>query len=97
MVLNENLSIYIILLNIQSLLPKIDILQAEMQSYDVLVFTETWLSPQTTNDEILIPNFNPPFRNDRIGRLGGGVAIYVRTGLYSFERNNLIYGELEAL
>ena len=42
--LSNNLSIFH--LNIQSLLPKIDVLDAEMQHYDVLVFTVTWLSPQ---------------------------------------------------
>lgn len=70
-ILNANFSIKH--LNIQSLLPKIDILEIETQSYDALVFTETWLSSKVTNDEILIPNFNPPFRKYGIGRLGGGV------------------------
>lgn len=60
---------------------KLDKLETETQNYDALLFTETWLSSQVTNDENLIPNFNPPFRHDRNGILCGGVAIYVRTGL----------------
>ena len=93
--LSNNLSIFH--LNIQSLLPKIDILDAEMQQYDVLVFTETWLSPQLANDEILINNFEPPYRKDRDNRLGGGVAIYVRSGMQSKQRTDLIHGDIEAL
>lgn len=94
-IFGNNLSI--VHLNIQSLLPKIDILDAEMQQYDILVFTETWLTPETANDEIAITNFDPPFRNDRENRVGGGVAIYVRTGLQSTQRSDLIHGDIEAL
>ena len=68
-----------------------------MQQYDVLVFTETWLSPQLANDEILINNFEPPYRKDRDNRLGGGVAIYVRSGMQSKQRTDLIHGDIEAL
>lgn len=91
----NNLSI--VHLNIQSLLPKIDILDAEMQHYDILVFTETWLSSRVSNEEICITNFDPPYRNDRENRLGGGVAIYVRTGLQSARRSELIHGGIEAV
>ena len=38
-----------------------------------------------------------PFRCDRKNRLGGGVAIYVREGLYSNERTYLEVDELEAI
>lgn len=53
-------------LNIQSLKSKIDILSVEAQPYDILVFTETWLNGNTADDELLIPNFCPPYRMDRI-------------------------------
>lgn len=92
---SHNLSI--IHLNIQSLLPKISILEVEMQSYDILIFTETWLSPRISNDDICIPNFNPPYRKDRLGRQGGGVAIYTRIGIPSVERQDLLYNDLEAI
>ena len=42
-VLRDHLNI--VHLNIQSLYPKRDILQVEMQYYDIVVLTETWLSP----------------------------------------------------
>ena len=65
-------------LNIQSLLPKIDITRCEAHAYDVLVFTESWLKPQVSNDSIPIDGFAPPHRTDRYDRPGGGVAMYVR-------------------
>ena len=68
-----------------------------MQSYDILVFTETWLSPQISNDDILITNFNRPYRKDRLGRQGGGVAIYTQVGISSVERTDLLYNDLEAV
>ena len=84
-------------LNIQSLRPKIDLLQAEMQVYDILIFTETWLSPNITDDEISIPNFQKPLRLDRANRVGGGVAIYIRDNLFATVRLDLQVPSLEAL
>ncbi|MES9882168.1 MAG: endonuclease/exonuclease/phosphatase family protein [Sedimenticola sp.] len=84
-------------MNIQSLKPKLDLLAIESQPYDVLIFTETWLSTDTSNDDLLIPNFNPPLRKDRQGRLGGGVAIYIREGLHATHRPDLSINGLESL
>ena len=67
-------------LNIQSILPKMDLLEVEVQNYDILVFTETWLSPQSSNDDLLLKNFDPPYRQDRHARVGGDVAIYIASG-----------------
>jgi len=63
-------------LNIQSLRPKLDILEVEAHPYDVLVLTETWLNPSIPDDDIALLHFQQPFRCDRINRLGGGVVIY---------------------
>ncbi len=52
---------------------------------------------ETKTDTILIPNFQPPFRCDRIGRVGGGVAIYVKDTLYAKERSDLSIINLEAI
>ena len=65
----NNLSI--VHINIQSLLPKLEILEADMQQYDILVLTESWLSPSISNEDIKITNFNIPCRNDRVEKLGG--------------------------
>ena len=61
-------------LNIQSLRPKLDILQVETQPYDIVVL-ETWLNPSVSNADLLIRIFQCPFRCDRKGRNGGGVSI----------------------
>ena len=68
-VLDHSLSI--LHLNVQSILPKIDILRAEMQMYDVLVFTESRLSDSMNDDEINIQIFQNPFEQmDRAGAVG---------------------------
>ena len=90
---NHNLSI--IQLNLQSLVPKLDILETEMQFYDILVFTQTLLKPEI--DDLRISTFDTPYRKDRTDGPGGGVAIYVKTGLNCICRSDLINEELEAL
>ena len=84
-------------LNIQSILPKLDLIKCESLAYDVLVFSESWLKPVTANDKLLIEAFHPPFRADRIGRPGGGVIIYVRQSLVCKRRNDLEINNLEAV
>ena len=76
-------------LNIQSILPKLDLIKCKSLAYDVLVFSESWLKPVTANDKLLIEAFHPPFRADRIGRPGGGVIIYVRQSLVCKRRTDL--------
>ncbi len=76
-------------LNIQSIKPKLDILEIEAQPYDILIFTETWLTPAIHDTDLHITSFSPPFRCDRADRLGGGVAIYTREGLHATKRSDL--------
>ena len=68
-------------LNIQSVLPKIDLIRGEATSYDILIFSESWLKPTVNNQEIHIENFMPLFRTDMNDRPGGGVIVYVRDTL----------------
>ena len=83
-------------LNIQSILPKIDILQHEMQAFDVYVFTETWLNDGINDSQIKVVNFNDPFRCDRDDR-SGGVAIYVNENLNATRRRDLELNGLECV
>ena len=46
-----------------------------MQYYDIVVLTETWLSPNQKTEDIIIPNFDAPYGKDRYDRPGGAVAI----------------------
>jgi hypothetical protein len=43
---------------------------------------ETWLNTNVANQDISLDNFQSPFRKDRVDRLGGGVAIYVKNGYH---------------
>lgn len=83
-------------LNIQSLLPKIDILQYEMQPFDIFVFTETWLNEEVDSRNLKIINFTEPFRRERCER-AGGVAIYVKDSLGCRRRPDLEIKDLECV
>ena len=93
--LSNHLSIFH--LNIQSIVPKIDIIRSGADAFDVLVFSESWLKPFITDDTIQIENFKPPFRKDRVDRIGGGVALYVRDTIPCKRRTDLELRDLESV
>ena len=68
--LNHNLSF--VHYNVQSIVNKLDVLQAELFEIDILSFTETWLNPSISNEEILLQSYNTPERKDRPGDPHGG-------------------------
>ena len=76
-------------LNTQSILPKIDLIRGEATSYDILIFSESWLNPTVNNNEIRIENFMPPFKTDRNDRPGSRVIAYVRDTLSCKRRVDL--------
>ena len=84
-------------LNIQSLLPKIDLIQCETIAHDILIFTESWLKPTINDGSIHIENFLPPFRTDRCESPGGGVIAYVRDTLFCKRRTDLEIRGVEGL
>ena len=49
-------------LNIQSLVPKLDLIYAEYEHFDIMSFTETWLKGNNSDDSIELLNFQKPFR-----------------------------------
>ena len=83
-------------LNIQSIVPKLDLIEGEAASYDVLVFSESWLNPDVPDESLHIEHFSPPFRTDRTDRTGGGVIVYVRDTISSKRRSDLEIRGLEA-
>ena len=74
-----------------------DLLEAEVQNYDIFVFTETWLSPQISDDDLLLENFDPRYRQDRHARVVWGVAIYIASGIPSCKCNDIIQGDIEGI
>lgn len=66
-------------MNVRSLVPKIDLVRAWVQSSDpdVLVLSETWLKKSVSDSSIDIGDYKL-FRADRLSK-GGGVAIYVKS------------------
>ena len=53
--------------NVQSLVPKIDILGTELFEFDILAFSETWLNPSVLSQVLHIQTFRAPERKDRVG------------------------------
>ena len=72
--LHHNLSF--VQYNVQSIVNKLDILQAELHDIDILSFTETWLSPDISTEDIILQSYNKPERKDRPEDPHGGVIIY---------------------
>lgn len=74
------LSLSVIFTNIRSFLPKRDVISnlVSSSSSNILVLSETWLHSDISDHEVLadLPNFTV-FRNDRIDRRGGGVAVAI--------------------
>ncbi|BHF71211.1 hypothetical protein SprV_0401426600 [Sparganum proliferum] len=73
--------------NVQSILPKLDELKIHIcdLSPDVVSLTESWLSENVDDRELMLPGFQL-FRRDRRDRQGGGVVTYVKHGLLVSEK-----------
>ena len=79
--LNQNHHLAFIHYNVQCLLPKFDIIQAELYAFDVIALTKTWLHPVIDTDEILFHAHSPPEHKDRQTDRHGGVLLYVKEGI----------------
>ena len=64
--------------NIQSIFSKLEILNAELFEFDILVFTEAWLGPTIDTDDLILQSYNRPERKDRDSDTHGGVMLYVK-------------------
>ena len=59
-------------LNIQSIIPKLDLFAAEYKDFDISSFSESWLNSNHTDESIKLLNFHTPFRSDRDPHKMGG-------------------------
>lgn len=83
--------------NVQSILAKLDILHAELLEFDILAFSETWLSSTTATDDLLLQSFNTPERRDRAGDRYGGLILYVKEGIHYRRRKDLEPRHIECI
>ena len=89
--MKSNKGFKLCMLNVRSLLPKIDEVRLSMSKFDIICLCETWLSTVVTDPLIKIPGFEI-FRQDRkfdvnihgTPKRGGGLCIYVRDSLAKY-------------
>ena len=84
-------------MNARSIRNKISLIQAQINTFDIITVSETWLKPSIENDTILLNGFHPPLRKDRPTEPWGGVAIYVSNKLICKARPDLDIAPLEAV
>lgn len=82
--------------NVQSILPKLDILFTELFEFDILAFSETWLNPSVSSNDLL-QSFHGPERKDRTGDSHCGVMIYVKDAIRYKRRHDLEIIVIECL
>ncbi|XP_060799413.1 uncharacterized protein LOC132901016 [Neoarius graeffei] len=89
--------LYILHLNVRSLLPKIDEVRnlAHQWNPSVLCFSETWLDCTILDPEVDIPGYSC-VRKDR-DRNGGGVVVYIRNNIAFNVRPDMMDNDLEAV
>ena len=81
----------------KAFLLKLELLETELIEFDILAFTETWLSPATDTNELLLHSFNTPERKDREGDNHGGVMICVKDCLHYRRRADLESRNIESI
>ena len=74
--------------NVQSILPKFDILFTELCDFDILAFSETWLNASITDDDISHQLYHKPERKDRADGYGG-VLLYVKK-LFNIKEDEIL-------
>ena len=75
--------------NVQSIVPKLDMILAELFDIDVLAFMETWLNRNIDSDDISLISFHHPERKDRIADSHGGVIVYIKDSIQYVRRRDL--------
>jgi len=86
---HSNKELSVVHVNARSIAKKIDLLEAEISTFDIITLSETWLHPNISNDKLSIKNFQQPIRLDRDTGPWGGVAVYVKNNLPSKHRTDL--------
>jgi hypothetical protein len=91
-------SVSFIHLNIQSLVPKLDLIYAEYEHFDILSFTEIWLKGDNSDDFTELLNFQKPFRRDRGQEKNRReIVVYIKENMYAYRRPDLEVNGMEAI
>ena len=91
-------SVAFVHLNIQSLVPKLELIYAEYEHFDIMSFTETWLKGDNSDDSIELLNFQKPYRRVRgPEKNGGGAVVYIKENIYAYRRPDLEVNGIEAI
>ena len=83
--------------NVQSIRYKLDLLLAEFSQFDIISFTETWLSGNCPTSDLIFPSYYAPERKDRISDRYGGVMVYIKDSISYIRRNDLEINGLECI
>ena len=84
--------------NINSIQNKAIYIEAELNHFDIITLSETWLHGNFPKEKIKITGYQEPIRKDRQDNSGyGGVAIYLKSDIYGKHRPDLEVEHLEAL
>ena len=83
--------------NVQSILPKLDILFTELCDFDILAFSESWLNASVPDEDLSFQLDHKPERNDRVGDSHGGVIIYVKESLHYTRRRDIEPNGIECI
>ena len=75
-------TISIIHINANRIKNKLSQIELKTKDIDIITISETWLTQDIPDDNMMIKGFHKTIRKDRDGE-GGGVAIYVREKSYS--------------
>ena len=72
-----------------SVLTKIDLIQAELSTFDIVTLSETWLKLTTNTNDIRLEGYHVTERTDLITDGYGDVIVYVTTSIYYKRRKDL--------
>ncbi|KAH3735529.1 hypothetical protein DPMN_042064 [Dreissena polymorpha] len=72
--------------NVKSFIAKKEILFADLNGFDILAFTETWLSPTVDSADLLFPSYRTPFKRHRPNDPRGGIILYIKSDIFATER-----------
>ena len=82
--------------NIQSILNKVDSIGSVLRNFNIICLTETWLGPNTTDEDLRIDDYSL-YRRDRPTDNHGGVCVYIKEDIYSRRRTDLELPHVECV